>query len=863
MSLAATLVSFVLYYMTKAPTVSFWDCGEFIATSYIMGIPHPPGNPLYVIIGRFFTLLPIAKEIAVRVNLISVISSTASVFMAFWIILRLTLNNKTEFPAGLPRIAVGLGALAGSLIMGFSYTFWSNAVEAEVYGPAMLIMLIVTYLALLWSSHYGKPGNDRLLVLISFLLWLSLGIHMTTFVLTIPIVLYMAYVDYNKGGLQRWPVWILMSLFVLYAVPLQSQILELFGVDIRAWELESFFLIFGLALVGIIATLIASYFRGSDGVRIWSLALMVFVFGVIGYSTQAYIPIRAAQKPIINENDPSSWPHFKSFLERKQYGQESMIERMLKRRGSWQNQFVSHPDFGLLTLLGAQYSTSDIRLPIFEQKAVDRDPGVSFGFSMWVVYVIFFGLAGIIESFKRSGPDGAFVIFTLLLCTVGLVFYLNFSDGVHNKAIAPIAEVRDRDYFYTPGFMYFGIIIGVGLTSFLEWAGGLGSHINRGLRQFSRPILALAISSAIFLPFHTAAANFHRVNRSGNYIPWDYASNILQSCDRDAILFTNGDNDTFPLWFLQEVENVRKDVRVVNLSLLNTPWYIHQLKNQLGVPIKLTHAEIEQLLPLRIQGYDRIWRVQDEMVKQIITNCQADNWDAPVYFAMTVADDNKLGLEDHLILEGMVHRVVESSGKDRVNSAVGFKIFGNPANFRSIGDPHIFKDENDHRLISNYIAAMFQLVESYVAAGRTDTALAIAEAAIALRPSSSMWQAYAYLVKMYVYSDMPNKADSVIASLSPQQGEKVYLAVSQDLLMSKRFDLAAVTLEATLNRFPSSFAALNNLVVAYHQNGDSVAARPAVDRFRARNSNDPSLLRSVDELLKRLNAPSENLSEAR
>ena len=852
LSLAAAIVSFLLYYATKAPTVSFWDCGEFIATSYIMGVPHPPGNPLYVMLGRLFTLLPIAGDIAVRVNLISVLSSAAAVFVAYWLILRLTLNGKSEMPTGLPRIGLGFGALAGSLIMGFSYTFWSNAVEAEVYGPSMLIMLIVIYLAMVWAENYDKRGNDRLLILITYLLWLSLGIHMTTFIVCFPVALYMAYIDYVKGGLSRWPVWIILCLFVLYAVPIQTQILGVVGIDISAMELESFFVIIGLATLGSAAMFLSARATRSATVRIWGLALAIMATGAIGYSTQLYIPIRAAQKPAINENDPSDWARFKGFLERKQYGQESMVTRMFTRRGSWQSQFVSNPNFGLFGLLTEQFSSPDARLTIIDGKKSPAGSGAGFGFSLWIVYILIFGLAGIMEAYRRSKADGAFIIFATLLCTAGLVFYLNFSDGAHNKLIAPIAEVRDRDYFYTPGFMLFGILIGVGLTAFLEWASGLASHPRAGLRRFSMPILAGSMLIATFLPIHTAVATYDRVDRSNNYIPWDYAYNLLQSCDKGAILFTNGDNDTFPLWFIQEVDKVRKDVRVVNLSLLNTPWYVHQLKDQMGVPISLTDKEIADLVPVRIQGYDRIWRVQDEMVKHIITNAQKNQWNPPVYFAMTVADENKLGLGDHLILEGMVLRVVETSGRDRVNAEVGFRIFTDRSHFRGIGGAEVFKDDNDYRLISNYVAAIFQVVDDYERKGHSDSALVMAEAAIDLRPPSYMWQAYAYLFKLYSRLGKFDQIGPIMAEMDAANGERASLAVAQDLMMSKDPGSAAEFLRITLDRFSGSFSALNNLLIIHYGKADTASANEAIEAFRSKNSGNPALLQRVDDMVDRL-----------
>jgi hypothetical protein len=429
---------------------------------------------------------------------------------------------------------------------------------------------------------------------------------------------------------------------------------------------------------------------------------------------------------------------------------------------------------------------------------------------------------------------------------------LNFSDGVHNKLIAPIAEVRDRDYFYTPGFMLYGILIGIGLAAFLEWAGGLGSHTNATWRKLAKPFFVVAALFGLLLPVHTAAAAYERVDRSGNYIPWDYAYNILQSCDRNAVIFTNGDNDTFPLWFIQQVEKVRTDVRVVNLSLLNTPWYIHQIKDQMGVPITLSRERIDNLVPVRVQGYDRIWRVQDEMVKHIITNAQQNAWNPPVYFAMTVADENKLGLDDHLILEGMAMRVVETSGKDRVNTDVGFRIFTDRSRFRGIADPAVFKDENDFRLISNYIAAMFQVVESCERNGQQDSALAVAEAAIDFRPPYSMWQAYAYLFKLYAFRGDFDKIESIIAGMNLAGGERASLAVARDLLMSGNIEPTIRLLKITLDKFPSSFPVLNNLIIIYYENGDTASAKEIVDIFRSKNSGDPALLRRVEDMMNSL-----------
>jgi len=173
LSISAALISLIIYWLAKAPTLSFWDCGEFIAASYIMGVPHPPGYPMYIIVGRLISMLAISPDIAVRVNMLSVFGATASVFAAYWLILRIAVGWGKDVPGGLKRIGAGIGAFAGSIIMGFSYTFWSSAVEAEVYTLSMFLMLLVNYLTFRWAHDTGGQGRDRSILLISYLQMLT------------------------------------------------------------------------------------------------------------------------------------------------------------------------------------------------------------------------------------------------------------------------------------------------------------------------------------------------------------------------------------------------------------------------------------------------------------------------------------------------------------------------------------------------------------------------------------------------------------------------------------------------------------------------------------------------------------------
>jgi hypothetical protein len=204
--------------------------------------------------------------------------------------------------------------------------------------------------------------------------------------------------------------------------------------------------------------------------------VFLLLAALVGFSSQAYLPVRAGGNPAINENDPVSWNRFKGLLERKQYGQESMIRRMFKRRGSWVRQLVSDPRFGLWATFGEQYGLPDRAVPAESGGADNRGKSRSNTAPVLPVILILLGIFGAYTAVKRAPPDGVFLVLIFLLCTLGMVVYMNFSDGSYNTAIAPVAEVRNRDYFYTPGFVYFGIMIGLGLAYLLERIAGMSTE---------------------------------------------------------------------------------------------------------------------------------------------------------------------------------------------------------------------------------------------------------------------------------------------------------------------------------------------------------------------------------------------------
>ncbi len=790
--LVSALFSFIIYLLTKAPTVSFWDCGEFIACSNILGIPHPPGAPLFVLLGRFFIILPLPFSAAVSVNFISVVASAAAVYVAYWLIIRMIVGFEIKQLSLHRRIALAIGGLAGGLIMAFSATWWDNAIEAEVYGAAMFLMLTLCYLLLIWSSRIGKPGAGRYLVLISYLSFLSIGFHLTTFLVMPVFIAYMALKDKNLlTDFRFWIVWITLLIIVV-------------SFDMFFWGMISLLVVLGFAA-----------FSKTRAPYRWGLAFAVVAAAAVGYSTHLYIPIRAAEKPAINENNPSNWRRFKYFLERKQYGQESMITRAMTRRGSWANQFGTKERMGLWGFFHKQYSTPELAF-------------IFFAFGIWGIYA----------AFKRSWIDGSWLFLLLFLSTVGLLYYLNFSDGTRGAQI----EVRDRDYFYTPGFMFFAIFIGIGI-------GSLFDDIVERLKNSRFQSIAVAAFAVLILlmPLHSLMANYADHDRSNNWIPWDYAYNILNSVDQDGILFTNGDNDTFPLWFLQEVERIRRDVRVVNLSLLNTPWYIHQLKEQMGVPITFTYDQIERLMPRWLPDKQKLWRVQDEMILHIL---KANNGRYPIYFALTVAEENRLGMEENFIMEGMAYRVVASKGKGRVNAELAWQRYMETFRYRGLGDSTVHKTENDIRLVANYVSGFMQLADTLKRGNDLNRAIMAMKKAIAIFPDE--WRSRAYTAGLYALAGMPDSIDWLVEKLPDDTKEKVFINAAQELMVRQDYSAARPYLYRALSVSPGSEMAYRNLLYAEKFSGNSAAFDSLASVARIRFKDNRTALANIENTIRSL-----------
>ena len=686
----AGLIAFITYAITMAPTLSFWDCGEFIASAYTLGIPHPPGTPFFVFFARVvIILLPMVDEIAKRVNYISVVTSAATVYVTVifaWDLLAKLSKDVSRI------IFISASLCAGFLLM-FSDTFWFNAVEAEVYGFAMFLVMLISYLALI----YLNTKEDRYLILICYLAFLGIGVHLYTMITIPAIFILLLFADGTpfKTLKEKWPLWItgVILFSAVYAI--------------------SSFIIWSVILM---ITLFVARLTTKD--KNIGLALAFTVVALIGFSTHLYIPIRSELNPIIDENDPEinfrdengklilknfnprgdNWQAFHDYLERKQYGSESMINRAFYRRAQIDNQILVFPHMSYGGYQIAQYTPFKVgKVSYFQRGIYSIDPEgneplvrgplkfptlmSSIGeneFVQAIIFLLFNGLLVwiIVIAWRKNLTVGIYLALLYGICSAGLIWYINFSDGtklekreydswvremeyvtsriseqggttapripdpnellnVQRKIYADYAkgdkpskheqssawqnwrriqamfqsvgaqalplpdpvhlEVRERDYFYAPAYIIMSLLYGLGI-------GFLLLNIRRQEETLLKPS-AIAVTVLCFaIPLF---ANYKEHNRANLWVPWDYAYNLLMSCEPNAILFTNGDNDTFPLWFAQEVAGIRKDVRVVNLSLGNTDWYIKQMLDNPPV-LKLSHdkAGIEREFALNEHNFN-------------------------------------------------------------------------------------------------------------------------------------------------------------------------------------------------------------------------------------------------------------------
>ncbi len=751
--LAATLYA---YFRTLTPTVPFWDAGEFIAVSRTLGIPHPPGTPFYVLIGRMFTLLPWGTT-AQQVNALSAVAGGLAVLLTYLTILRLARRAFGETREDWQEWAAIGGAVAGSLMLAFSDTFWENAVEAEVYQLMSFAQILVFWLGLRWWEAHDRRPTVGPLLLATYLMWLSVGLHLGVGVMGAPLLVLVAFVDWKVAILFAMPF--LSLLRVPAGLENMAGAVLLLGIAQNVWfgferKLPGWLVLFSLAagLWGVsyaasdanftplaaaasVAALVVPWLWMGRTHREGRVLLLALFLMVAGYSTHLYLPIRAAQHPAINEGAPATWEKLRDLLERKQYGEMSMTDS--DRDGRFDRRGMTTFDRIADTQLNKEFWRyfrrqwllfgEDDWDGVQYHGATRAGGGNLFGSLDYLrrlllppgaIVPLLLGIAGALWHARRDGRRGfAFNFAFFALNTAGLIAFLNFSDH----------EVRQRDYFFQSGYHAFSLWIGLGAVWLVGWV--RESFAEGALR---RAAAWGALALMIGMPFLLMRNQWFTHDRTGNYIARDYAYNMLAPLAPNSFMFTNGDNDTFPLWYIQQVEGFRKDVRIVNLSLLNTDWYIRQLRDdEPTLPVQLDDRTIDQLGAGAVQDptTGRIVYTNEFMVHHLLQTVRNPDgtWKRQPYFAVTVPE--QYGYQKYFSLQGLVYEVKPDTVGAELDVAATTKALYETFRYRGLfledgsWDPKVYKDENSETLSRNYAAAHLQLALHYRRTGELPKAV--------------------------------------------------------------------------------------------------------------------------------------------
>ncbi|BDD10488.1 membrane protein [Fulvitalea axinellae] len=660
-------ISTLVYWLTVEPTASFWDCGEFIACSYKLEVPHPPGAPFYLLLGRMFSLLAggDTSMVAYWINILSVLAGGFTVLFLFWTITMLgrkllsaTDTEKIDQATGLKLLGAGI---VGSLAYSFTDTAWFSAVEAEVYSMSSFFTALVVWAMLKWDLIDDESTGNRWLIFIAYMIGLSIGVHLLNLVTFPALGLIYYFKKYKETTLQGIIVTLLISVVIVLFIndliipglPSLAGSIEIFFVNSLGMPFGSGIIFFVLIFLG--GLIFSIYFSQKKAMATLNMFLLGFAFILIGYSSYTIIPIRSAYNPPIDENNPENIISFVSYLKREQYGSRPLLfgpyydakltgtekgAKVYERRGDRyevvDRKLTYKYDESRQTIFPRIYSSNPPSHIEAYQNALGLAPGeqpnfadnLSFFFSDQIgrMYMRYFlwnfsgresdekgaGWTSPVDAFKEL-PDSIknnaghnnYLMIPLIIGLIGFFFNLNKNPKVFGAVgllfvmlgVAlvvylnmPPVEPRERDYIFVGSFYAFCIWIGFGVLSISRWLSQVGP------KGATAAVMATVIG--LSAPTMLLAENWNDHDRSDRYFSVDTAKNFLDSCAPNAIIFTGGDNDTFPLWYVQEVEGYRTDVRVIVLSYFNTDWYVHQMMRSQydseALPFSFTADDVRQ-----------------------------------------------------------------------------------------------------------------------------------------------------------------------------------------------------------------------------------------------------------------------------
>jgi len=706
------LVATTVYLLTLEPTTSLWDCGEFIATSYKLEVPHPPGAPFFMLLARFFSLFAgDPSQAAKMINALSAVASGLTIMFLFWTITHLArkILVKENGISLSDLVAIFGSGFIGAMAFTFSDSFWFSAVEGEVYATSSLFTAVVFWAILKWENIANEKHANRWIILIAYLMGLSIGVHLLN-LLAIPAIIMVYYFKKYKPTAKGVIYALILSMIILGAVLLGiikgfflvASYFELafvngFGLPYLSGILFYLLLVFGLIAYGI-------YYTHKNKKVILNTILVSLTVMIIGYSSFALILIRSSANPPMDMNNPENVFELLSYLNREQYGDRPLLKgpyynapitgtketRPTYRKVDGRYKIIDHKieyiyDERMLTIFPRMYSNDPSHVEAYESwvnikgkriRINTRDGSTEtvikpsfannlafffkyqlghmyFRYFMWnfagrqndiqghggilhgnwlsgikfidearlgpqdklptrykehkarntyYMLPLILGLLGLFYHSSKNKRDFFVILLLFVMTGIAIVVYLNQKPQ----------EPRERDYSYTGSFYAFAIWIGLGILSIYDF-------LKKKIPALPSVIVSILISF-VLVPGIMARENWDDHDRSGRYTARDHAYNYLNTCAPNAIIFTNGDNDTFPLWYAQEVEGIRTDIRVINLMLFNTEWYIDQMKRKAyeseAVPFTLPNDKYKDGTNNAIYLIERIKTMVD--LKQVI-----------------------------------------------------------------------------------------------------------------------------------------------------------------------------------------------------------------------------------------------------
>ncbi len=726
-------IAFYTYGTTIEPTTSFWDCGEYIATSYKLEVGHPPGAPTFLLMARLFSMFVAPTKVAMMVNLMSALMSALTILFLFWTITYLAKKfvADEEMTQG-NMIAILGSSLLGSLTFTFTDTFWFSAVEGEVYATSSFMTALVFWAILKWESVADEPHSNRWLIFIWFIIGISIGVHLLN-LLAIPAIIFVYYFKrYPKPTQKGMLITFLLAVGILGFVQmfLIPQIVnfaakfDLFFTNSLGMPFNFGATVLGLVILG--AIIYGLYYTQKSGKVLANTMLLSFTMLMIGYMTFGTILIRSNANPPIDENNPENMVNLLSYLKREQYGDipllygqyfntpldkrkpykdgdpvyypdektgkyiiiddkknsipnyakefEGIFPRMWSSKGNHVRAYKAWSDFKGKKM--RYYNVQTGKEEVIAKPTFSENMKYFFRYQMWWMWGRYFAwnfigrqndiqghhidngkltngnmatgirffdemIMGNLDHYPseldNNKAHNVYFFLPFLLGLIGLFFQYKYdSKGLLVVSLlfffTGIAigiylnmypyQPRERDYAFVGSFYTYAIWVGLSVIG-----------LYRQLRDKISPVAlasGLTLVGLVASPVILAKENWDDHDRSNRYTAREIARNYLDSCDKNAILFTNGDNDTFPLWYLQEVEEYRTDVRVVNLMLLNTDWYIEQMARKaydgLPIPISLKPEQYRQgtrdfirYLPDKRLDQNKYWDIK-QIVKFITSD---------------------------------------------------------------------------------------------------------------------------------------------------------------------------------------------------------------------------------------------------